>query len=104
VSVELRLQVEVNERPDPLLLERAVAAEGRRAARELFREVVGHRWPSGQGLGRRPPAARAPLGRDDWGCRQRRSVLLDALRAPALPPQNVPEIGEGNPWQSQKVS
>ncbi|CAN5763340.1 hypothetical protein BH20ACT23_BH20ACT23_31110 [soil metagenome] len=40
VSVEVRLQVEVNERPDPLLLERAVAAEGRRAARELFREVV----------------------------------------------------------------
>ena len=39
VSVEVRLQVEVDE-PDPLLLERAVAAEGRRVARELFREVV----------------------------------------------------------------
>ncbi|MGH2746894.1 MAG: UPF0236 family transposase-like protein [Actinomycetota bacterium] len=40
VSVEVRLQVEVDEGADPLALERAVAAEGRRVARELFREVV----------------------------------------------------------------
>jgi hypothetical protein len=34
------MQVEVDEQPDPLVLERAVAAEGRRVGRELFREVV----------------------------------------------------------------
>ena len=40
VTVAVELQVEVDERPDPLALERAVAAEGRRAARVLFGKVV----------------------------------------------------------------
>lgn len=40
VRVIVELQVEVDVSPDPLAVEQAVAAEGRRAARELFREVV----------------------------------------------------------------
>lgn len=40
VSVEVRIQIEVDERPDPLALERTAAAEGRRAARELFGAAV----------------------------------------------------------------
>ena len=40
VSLVVELQVEVDEQPDPLALERAVAAEGRRAARELFTKAV----------------------------------------------------------------
>lgn len=40
VSVVVELQVEVDDRPDPLAVEQAVVAEGRRAARELFTEVL----------------------------------------------------------------
>lgn len=40
VSVLVELQVEVDHRPDPLALEQKVASQGRRAAQELFREVV----------------------------------------------------------------
>jgi hypothetical protein len=41
VSVVVELRVEIDGgRPDPVALERAVAAEGRRAARELYREVL----------------------------------------------------------------
>ena len=40
VSLVVELQVEVDEQPDPLALEQAVAAEGRRAARELFTQAV----------------------------------------------------------------
>lgn len=39
VSVVVELRVVVDEGSDPLALERAVLAEGRRAARELYREV-----------------------------------------------------------------
>lgn len=40
VSVVVELRVEVDEDPDPVALERAVAAEGRRGAKELYREVL----------------------------------------------------------------
>jgi len=40
VSVVVELRVAVDEEPDPVALEHAVAAEGKRAARELLREVL----------------------------------------------------------------
>jgi hypothetical protein len=40
VSVVVELRVAVDEQPDPLALERQVAAEGRRAARQLFGQVL----------------------------------------------------------------
>lgn len=40
VSVVVELRVPVDEDPDPVALEQQVAAEGRRAARELYREAL----------------------------------------------------------------
>ena len=58
VRVVVEPRVEVNEeRLDPIALERAVAAERRRAARELFREVLPHldRTATGTSGGARQP-------------------------------------------------
>jgi hypothetical protein len=40
VSVEVRLNVMVRSGQDPVALERAIASEGRRAARELYLQVI----------------------------------------------------------------
>lgn len=40
VSVEVELRVKVDEEVDPVALERAVAEQGRRAAKELYREAL----------------------------------------------------------------
>lgn len=55
------MQVEVDDRPDPLALERAVTGEGRRAARELFGEVL---------------EVVNEQAKDTGGARQRRDVLV----------------------------
>ena len=40
VSVVVKLRVSVDEQVDPMILEQQMAAEGRRAARELCREAL----------------------------------------------------------------